>query len=163
LSALVRKRRSDRGQRRALSAKLRQVVEALALEKPPLPIAALHLQICKIAHETDQNIPTYKAVYRIVRALPKDLLVLAHEGTKAYAEAFDLIHSREADRPNAIWQADHTLLDILLVRDATKPAAKPWLTLVSDDYSRAVAGYFLSFEAPSAIHTALALRHSHLA
>jgi predicted dithiol-disulfide oxidoreductase (DUF899 family) len=42
LTALVRKRRSDRGQRRALSAKLRQVVEALALEKPPLPIAALH-------------------------------------------------------------------------------------------------------------------------
>jgi hypothetical protein len=38
LTALVRKRRSDRGQRRALSAKLRQVVEALALEKPPLPI-----------------------------------------------------------------------------------------------------------------------------
>ena len=63
--------------------------------------------------------------------------MLAHEGTKAYAEAFDLIHRREADRPNAIWQADHTLLDILLVRDATKPAAKPWLTLVSDDYSRA--------------------------
>ena len=86
--------------------------------------------------------------------------MLAHEGTKAYAEAFDLIHRREADRPNAMWQADHTLLDILLVRDATKPAAKPWLTVVSDDYSRAVAGYFLSFEAPSAIHTALALRQA---
>lgn len=42
-------------------------------------------QICKIAHETDQNIPTYKAVYRIVRELPKDLLVLAHEGTQQEA------------------------------------------------------------------------------
>ena len=50
----------------------------------------------KIAHKTDQSIPTYKAIYRIVRGLPKDLLVLAHEGTKAYAEAFDLIHRREA-------------------------------------------------------------------
>jgi putative transposase len=160
LSALVRKRRCDRGQHRALSRKLREIVEALALEKPPLPIAALHRQICKIAQETDQNIPTYKAVYRIVSELPKDLLVLAHEGAKAYAEAFDLIHRREADRPNAIWQADHTLLDIFLVRDATKTAAKPWLTVVLDDYSRAVAGYFLSFEAPSAIHTALALRQA---
>jgi putative transposase len=55
--------------------------------------------------------------------------VLAHEGTKAYAEAFDLIHRREADRPNAIWQADHTLLDILLVRDASKPAANLGLQL----------------------------------
>jgi putative transposase len=67
LSALARKRRSDRGQQRALSRKLRDVVEALALEKPPLPIAALHRRICKIADEKGENIPTYKAVYRIVR------------------------------------------------------------------------------------------------
>jgi putative transposase len=160
LSALVRKKRSDRGQRRALSGELREIVEALALEKPPIPIAALHRQICKVAHEMDQNLPTYKAVYRIVHGLPKDLLMLAHEGTKAYAEAFDLIHRREAARPNAIWQADHTLLDIFLVRDATKPTSRPWLTVISDDYSRAVAGYFLSFEAPSAIHTSLALRQA---
>jgi transposase InsO family protein len=38
----------------------------------------------------------------------------------------------------------------MLVRDGTK-AAKPWLTVVLDDYSRAVAGYFLSFEAPSSM------------
>ena len=29
-----------------------------------------------------------------------------------------------------------------------------------DDYSRAVAGYFLSFEDPSALHTSLALRQA---
>jgi hypothetical protein len=67
---------------------------------------------------------------------------------ETYANAFELIHRRKADRPNAIWQADHTLLDIMLVRDEARPA-KPWLTVVSDDYSRAVAGYFLSFEARS--------------
>jgi putative transposase len=159
LSALARKRRSDRGRCRVVSPKLREVVEALALQKPPLPIAALHRQICKIAQKRGENSPTYKAVYRIVRELPKDLVMLAHEGAKAYADAFDLIHRREADRPNAIWQADHTLLDIMLVRDDAKPA-KPWLTVVSDDYSRAVAGYFLSFDAPSSIHTALALRQA---
>jgi putative transposase len=31
---------------------------------------------------------------------------------------------------------------------------------VIDDYSRAVAGYFLSFEDPSALHTSLALRQA---
>ena len=40
------------------------------------------------------------------------------------------------------------------------PQHLPWLTVVSDDYSRAVAGYFLSFEAPSSIQTALALRQA---
>ena len=35
---------------------------------------------------------------------------------------------------------------------------KPWLTVILDDYSRAVAGYRLSVAAPSALQTALALR-----
>jgi putative transposase len=160
LAGLARDDRSDRGWLRAITPELKEILEALALQKPPVPIAALHRQLCKIAKPRGVNTPTYKAVYRIVRELPKDLVMLAQEGTKACTEAFDLIHRREADRPNTIWQADHTLLDIFLVRDATKPAAKPWLTVISDDYSRAVAGYFLSFEALSAIHTALALRQA---
>ena len=151
--------RSDRGWRRAITLELKEILEALALQKPPLPIAALHRQICKIAQQRGVNTPTYKMVYRIVSELPKDLVMLADEGTKAYANAFELIHRREADQPNGIWQADHTFLDIVLVRDEARPA-KPWLTVVSDDYSRAVAGYFLSFEAPSAIQTALALRQA---
>ena len=91
--------------------------------------------------------------------MPAGLVTLAHEGTKAYSEAFELVHRREADGPNAIWQADHTPLDILLIRPDAK-INKPWLTVVLDDYSRAVAGYFLSFEAPSALHTSLALRQA---
>jgi putative transposase len=69
------------------------------------------------------------------------------KGTKAYSNAFELVYRREANGPNAIWQADHTPLDILLIRP-DGAAAKPWLTTVIDDYSRAVAGYFLSFEDP---------------
>jgi putative transposase len=68
-------------------------------------------------------------------------------------------HRREANAPNAIWQADRTPLDILLIRPDGE-VAKPWLTTVIDDYSRAVAGYFLSFEDPSALHTSLALRQA---
>ena len=101
----------------------------------------------------------YWVVYRIVSALPADLVTLAHEGTKAYSNTFELIHRREADRPNAIWQADHTPLDILLVCPDGQ-AAKPWLTTIIDDHCRAVAGYFLSFEEPSALHTSLALRQA---
>jgi putative transposase len=38
--------------------------------------------------------------------------------------------------------------------------ARPWLTIILDDHSRAVAGYALSLHAPSSIHTALALRQA---
>lgn len=159
LTALARKERADSGSRRSLSLPMQKVVEGLALQKPSLPIATLYRQVYRIAQQRSEKPPSYAVIYDIVRQLPDDLVTLAHEGAKAYADAFELIHRREAEGPNAIWQADHTLLDILLVReDGT--AAKPWLTVIIDDYSRAIAGYFLYFEAPTALQTALALRQA---
>jgi len=98
-------------------------------------------------------------VYDIVNKLPADLVMLAHEGSKAYSESYELFHRREAEGPNAIWQADHTPLDILVLRPDGQ-AANPWLSIVIDDYSRAIAGYLLSFEDPSALQTSLALRQA---
>jgi len=157
LAALARKQREDRGERRAVSLKLKEIIEGLALQKPPLPIAALYRQVRRFSQDLGEKTPSYGTVFNIVHSLGADLVTLAHEGGKAYSDTFDLVHRREADGPNAIWQADHTPLDILLVRPNGEPA-KPWLTIVLDDYSRAVAGYFLSFEAPSTLHTSLALR-----
>jgi putative transposase len=54
-------------------------------------------------------------------------------------------------------QVDHAQLDIKLLRDDGS-VGKPWLTIVVDDYSRAVAGYYLSFEPPSSLRTTLASR-----
>jgi putative transposase len=159
LAALARRSRADRGAFRVVSARLRQGIEGLALQRPPLPVAALLRQARRLAVELGERPPRYAVVYRIVRGLPADLVTLAHEGTKAYCDTFELVHRREAAGPNAIWQADHTPLDILLVRP-DGDVGKPWLTVVLDDFSRAVAGYFLSFEHPSTLHTSLALRQA---
>lgn len=158
LAGLVRKGRSDRGKRR-LSDTLRHAIEGLALNKPPLSAASIHRQAITLAERLGEEVPGYDAVYRLVRDLDPGLVTLAHEGTKAYTEAFDLIHRHEAIAPNAVWQADHTELDIWL-KDRRGQPEKPWLTIVLDDYSRAVAGYALSFSAPSSIQTALALRQA---
>jgi putative transposase len=40
--------------------------------------------------------------------------MLAHQGTKFYNQQFDLIYRTEAPTPNAIWQADHTQLDVIV-------------------------------------------------
>jgi putative transposase len=37
---------------------------------------------------------------------------------------------------------------------------RPWLTIILDDYSRAVVGYMVSAQAPSALQTALTLRQA---
>jgi putative transposase len=137
--------------------KIKAAIEGLALEKPPLPNSTLHRQAQRLAQDLGEKSPSYKVVYNIVRALPADLLTLAHEGSKADSDTFDLVHRREASGPNAIWQADHSPLDILLVGRGGE-LEKPWLTIVMDDYSRAVAGYLLSFDPPSTLHTSLALR-----
>ena len=55
----------------------------------------------RLAEELGETAPSYSAVYDIVRGLPVDLVTLAHEGTKAYSDAFDLVHRREATGPNA--------------------------------------------------------------
>ena len=78
---------------------MRHVVEGLALQKPPLPITTLYRQVARIAQEQGEPAPSYDVVYDVIRALPADLVTLAHEGTKAYGDAFDLVHRHEADRP----------------------------------------------------------------
>lgn len=90
--------------------------------------------------------------------MPRGLVSLAHEGSKEYKQKFDLLYIREANYPNEIWQADHMLLDILLICEEDKKAQRPWLTIIIDDYSRSISGYELSYMAPSAKKTSLALR-----
>jgi putative transposase len=51
-------------------------------------------------------------VRRIIAGLDRGLLALAHAGPDEYRDDFELVMRREAARPNDIWQADHTQLDL---------------------------------------------------
>ena len=157
LRGLVRQERSDKRTRRRLSEEVVKLVEGFALRKPQRSIATIQRQVSAIALQHGWEEPSYHQVYEIVRGLPQALVTLAQEGTRAYQEEYDLLYRREAERPNAIWQADHCLLPIL-VKDGQGKSARPWLTVIEDDKSRAIAGYRLSWSAPSAIQTALTLR-----
>ena len=59
LAALVRKKRRDRGERRAVSVKLKEAIEGLALQKPPLPIAALYRQVLKLSLGLGEKAPAW--------------------------------------------------------------------------------------------------------
>jgi len=58
-----------------------------------------------------------------------------------------------------MWQCDHKFLD-LFVWDSNHKAVKPVLTAVIDDYSRAIMGYYLDLDPPSAQRTAISLRQA---
>jgi putative transposase len=159
LLAFVRRSRVDRGVPRIVSPAMKFAIEGLALENPPLPISSIYRQIRQFAVQIGEPLPSYGTVYALVRSLPADLLTLAHRGSRAYSEVYDLVHRREASRPNAIWQVDHAQLPIRLTRE-DGGTARPWLTIVIDDFSRAIAGYYLAFDPPSSLRTCLALRQA---
>jgi putative transposase len=158
LVGLARQARADRGQRH-LPTELQQLIEGLALQRPRPTAALIHRRIRTVAQDRGWPLPSYRTVAAIVQALEPALVTLAQEGTKVYKDRFDLLYRREADRPNEIWQADHTPLD-LWVRDERNRPARPWLTVILDDHSRAVAGFSLNLSAPSALQTALTLRQA---
>lgn len=78
--------------------------------------------------------------YAVISHLDPSMLSLAHEGHAAYRDRFELVFRHRAEKPNNLWQADHTQFDVLII-DANGKPARPWLTTVLDDYSRAIAGY----------------------
>ena len=138
---------------------LQLLIEGLALRRPPPTIATVHRQAAELARAQGWPAPGYAAVYDVVRSIDPAMTTLAHEGSKRYKEVFDLVHRREAAKPNEIWQADHTLLDLWVLTPSGSPG-RPWLTLIEDDHSRAVAGYAVNLGAPSAPTTALAFRQA---
>ncbi len=158
LVGLVRRGRADAG-RRKLRTDLAQQIEALAVQRPRLSAASIHRRVSQAAKKEGHRVPSYATVRRAIEALDPAMLCLVHEGPTAYRDRYELIHRHRAEKPNAVWQADHTQLDLLIL-DANGKPARPWLTIVQDDYSRAVAGYCVFLGAPSAVQTALALRQA---
>jgi putative transposase len=159
LAGLSRRGRSDRGHPRRLRPELKEVIEGLALRIPPPTVAFVHRQVGDVARRHGWPAPPYASVYRVIKRLDPALVTLAHHGSKTYRTTYDLLYRRAATKSNDIWQADHTLLDIWLRHDRGQPA-RPWLTVIMDDYSRAITGFGVSFHAPSAIQTALVLRQA---
>ena len=158
IAGLTPKSRIDKGQRKT-PPQLHQFIEGTALRRPRPSIATITRRAAVVARANDWPTASYAVVRDIVNNISDELQVMAHEGTASWRDRYELVWRRQADLPNAMWQADHTELDILILDPAGK-VARPWLTVVLDDHSRAVCGYLLFIGAPSALNTGLALRQA---
>ncbi len=158
LAGLARPVRSDAAVHR-LPADLVALIEGMGLKKPRASAAAIHRRVRDVATAQGWRLPSSSTVYAILAALDPAMVTLAHEGAAAFRDRYELIHRHRAEAPNALWQADHTMLDLLILDEAGKPV-RPWLTTVMDDHSRAVAGTMVFLGAPSALNTSLALRQA---
>ncbi len=159
LVGLFRQVRRDKGAARKIDKLTIEFIEALYLQHPNTSSSNIHKLVSDHCKNSDLYSPSYRAVCKIISNIPDDLLCLKQKGTKAYKQKYDLLHIRNCNRPNEIWQADHVLMDIEILNHRTI-LQRPWLTIIMDDYSHAICGYDLSFLSPSATKTSLSLRQA---
>ena len=158
LAGLKRQNRSDRGKRRKLNKDIEVAIRQQVSKKQRPPLTVIHRRVMLLAKEKGVPAPSYSLVADIAQSIPLAAKALA-SGDEEEFRKHEFVHRQEASAPNELWQADHTLLDIELL-DAKGQVCRPWLTLIVDDYSRAIVGYYLCAGAPSAINTALAFRQA---
>lgn len=156
--SLGRKPRRDKGTLRT-DRELVQIIEALCLRAPAPSYAYIHRRVSDIAHDRGLHAPGYTTIRSVARNIDPGLLALATGGDREYRDKFELVYRRTTQAPNEQWQMDHTLLDVMILDEQQRPI-RPWLSIVLDDYSRAIAGYSLSTKAPSAQQSALALHQA---
>lgn len=106
--------------------------------------------------------PSYAYLKRYVQALPQYDVCCARYGQRIADIKFRTA-GQGVDAPRALARAamDHTRLDLFVVDERTRlPLGRPWLTVIIDECTRYILGYYVSFEPPSGVSTARALRHA---
>ncbi len=100
--------------------------------------------------------PSYKTFTLAVRRKAGFQQTLKRQGHRAaYAQEpfyleLDLKTPRHGDRPFEIGHIDHTELDVAVVSSYTgQVLGRPWMTLLTDAFSRRVLAFYLTFDAPS--------------
>lgn len=100
-------------------------------------------------------VPSYKTFLKFCNNRPTYEQTKKRQGSRAaysneplYWE-LEFTTPRHGDRPWAICHLDHTQLDIELVSSKTNALlGRPWVTFLSDAYSRRILAFYLTFDAP---------------
>jgi transposase InsO family protein len=122
-------------------------------QKPRLHVYGALVRACE-SHGTPA--PSYKTFCQEVSLRPLYDQVLKRKGRRAAYKAeppyceLNMTTPRHGDRPFHICHIDHTELDIeLLCSKTSRNLGRPWLTLLTDAFSRRLLAIALSFDPPS--------------
>ena len=100
-------------------------------------------------------IPSYKTFCLAVDKRSVFNQTLKRKGRRASYQVatfhwdLDLTTPRHGDRPFEIAHIDHTELDLECVAGAGHRLGRPWLTLLTDAFSRRTLAFYLTFDPPS--------------
>ena len=151
---------------RLLDPQVEQVIQHVISKHLARREAASQCEVCERVRLMCQRLhlspPDPKTIVSRIRAEDSFHLALKRQGSKAARQQFEPRPGKlTAERALGLIQIDHTLADIILVAedDPTRVIGRPWLTLAIDVATRAVVGYYLSMETPSAVSLAMCVAH----
>ena len=108
--------------------------------------------------------PSYKTFCVAAKNRPASNQTLKRQGRRAsyQLESFywelDPRTPRHGDRPFEIVHIDHTELDVEIVASTGQVLGRPWMTILTDAFSRRTLAFYLTFDAPSYRSCMMALR-----
>jgi putative transposase len=165
-TALVRRAGGRPKGLRLLQPEVEHIIQHMIAKHYARRESASQSEVCDRVRLTCQRLclpaPDPKTVNARIHAEEEVRLAYKRLGGKAARQRFEpRPGSLAAAHALALVQIDHTRADIQLVdeNDPSRVIGRPWLTLAVDVATRAVAGYYLSMEAPSAISVAMCVAH----
>jgi putative transposase len=99
--------------------------------------------------------PSYKTFCVAVKNRPALNQTLKRQGRRASYELetfyweLEQKTPRHGDRPFEIVHVDHTELDVEAIASTGQLLGRPWMTIVTDAFSRRTLAFYLTFDAPS--------------
>ncbi len=108
-------------------------------------------------------LPSRGSIVRRLKRIPNIDIVAAREGRRKAGEQFRPVtgSTPNTTAPLQRVQIDHTKVDLVVVDEINRlPLQRPFITIAIDEFTRAVLGFHLSLEAPSATSVGLCLVHS---
>lgn len=137
---------------------IRETIEELYLSPQKLKAARVAEEVRRRCLENRIKVPAEETIRKRLRQISNEQLQIRGENNlqiKPIIGAFP-----EVKYPLSVIQIDHTLVDIILVDPVERLSiGRPYVTVAIDVYSRCIAGFVLSLEAPSAVSVGLCLTH----
>ena len=148
LTGLARKTRRDK-QHPKIAATLLKLIEGLALQKPPLSAAAIQRQVAAVAkdHTARRHQATAWSTQWFAKS-PRRLSTMAQRRDQSLQPVLRTsVHRRRRSCPTPSGRRITRNWTSLPNDERRGTLARRGLTIILDDYSRAAAGYFLTFHA----------------
>lgn len=165
IASLLPKRRGRKKGESKISAEVEALIQR-AIDKKRVGKGLTYAEVWSEVHfscvENHEPIPSIGTVTARIKKLDGRTLHAKRFGSEAAAQVYGAKPGAQTTTgPLAVAQIDHTLVDVILCDEESRiPIGRPWLTVVIDVHTRVLLGYYIGFNAPSAVSVACAITHA---